>query len=346
VVEYFSRIRQQQPQQTHVVPPSTPAVDRFLLNAADVTITAHVGDGGQASIYQGTWLGVQVAVKVFNFGSNSRQLAKMQKEIDREMAALTRLRHPHIVQLYGYYQEPTKTGLVMEYCGDGDLSEYCIGRPFQEKVALAAQVLSALRYLHAQGVAHGDVKPQNVLIQAGVAKLADFAMSTGAVVSVSRSISSQSGAVATGTDAYSAPEVLENGRNALSPASDMYSVGMLVYHLVEEEAPWNRENNAFIVRQATAGKLPLFKSADWNRQLEDFMTVSLFDGHRCVDLGCVLQNRGLWFAGLLHARAIGSIRRDRSSSAADRHPAQAADVRECTAKHGADDAGNGCRCHA
>ena len=69
--------------------------------------------------------------------------------------------------------------------------------------------------------------------------------------------------------------MLENGRSAaLTPASDVYSAGMLVYHMVEEEAPWDRENSAFIVWQATAGKLPLFKSAVWTRQLEEFMVVS------------------------------------------------------------------------
>src|SRR5690606_17636105 len=134
--------------------PSTAAanaiVTHFLLNTSDVNTTTHIGDGGQASVYQGTWLGVHVAIKIFNFGSNSRQLARKKKEIDREMAALTQLHHPHIVQLYGYYQEPTRTGMVMEYCGDGDLSEYCIDKPLQEKLALAVQVLSALRYLHTQ----------------------------------------------------------------------------------------------------------------------------------------------------------------------------------------------------
>ena len=47
---------------------------------------AHIGEGGQATVFKGTWHGVEVAVKVFGFGSNNKKVAKIQKEIDREIA--------------------------------------------------------------------------------------------------------------------------------------------------------------------------------------------------------------------------------------------------------------------
>jgi serine/threonine-protein kinase len=120
-------------------------------------------------------------------------------------------------------------------------------------------------------VVHGDVKPQNVLMSNGRAKLADFAMSAGAVGRASMSVSLASRAAVTGTDAYAAPEVLDSGRSALSPASDVFSFGMLLYHLVEEEVPWAGEKPEFIVRQGREGRLPPFRSADWSPELQEFV---------------------------------------------------------------------------
>lgn len=113
-----------------------------------------------------------------------------------------------------------------------------------------------------------------MLIQDGNAKLADFAMSTGALIRVASSHQSRSITIA-GTDAYSAPEVTRGGRRALSPASDMYSMGMLLYHVIEEDAPWAGESNTFIVRQIEAGELPRFESSDWTTELQAFVQVKV-----------------------------------------------------------------------
>ena len=67
-------------------------------------------------------------------------------------------------------------------------------------------------------------------------------MSSGAIGQASVAFTNRS-STATGTDAYSAPEVIDLGRDGLSGASDMFSFGMLLYHVVEEKVPWRAESN-------------------------------------------------------------------------------------------------------
>ena len=143
---------------------TSPGGDRYEIPPEDVVEGSKIGVGGQAAVFKGTWHGVEVAVKVFGFGSNNKKVAKIQKEIDREIAALSALTHPHIVQLYGYFQEPTRTGLVVEYCDGGDLSDYCIDLPLPMKLVLGAQIAAALAYLHSRipAVVHGDIKVSGV----------------------------------------------------------------------------------------------------------------------------------------------------------------------------------------
>ena len=114
---------------------------------------------------------------------------------------------------------------------------------------------------------------QNVLVKQGNAKLADFAMSPGTIGQASVAFTNRSSTAATGTDAYSAPEVIEFGRRNLSAASDMFSFAMLLYHVVEEMVPWGAESSAFIVRQVKEGRTPPLNAAEWTPELMELTTV-------------------------------------------------------------------------
>ena len=98
-------------------------------------------------------------------------------------------------------------------------------------------------------------------------------MSSGAIGQASTAFTNRSSAGTTGTDAYSAPEVIDLGRDGLSAASDMFSFGMLMFHVVEEEVPWGGELSSFIVRQVKEGRRPPFVAADWTPELMELTTV-------------------------------------------------------------------------
>ena len=77
----------------------------------------------------------------------------------------------------------------------------------------------------------------------------------------------------TGTYAYTAPEVLARGRRALSSRSDMYSMGMLLFHVVEELPPWRGEDYNFIKEEVTRGELPERQSEEWPESVVQLFTV-------------------------------------------------------------------------
>ena len=98
-------------------------------------------------------------------------------------------------------------------------------------------------------------------------------MSSGVVVRASMAATARSSVAITGTDAYSAPEVVIYGRSSLSSASDMFSFGMLVYHMIEEDIPWSGQSNRFIVRQVEEGRRPPFVAAEWTPELMELTAV-------------------------------------------------------------------------
>ena len=102
------------------------------------------------------------------------------------------------------------------------------------------------------------------------------------MVRTSTAITARSSAASTGTDAYSAPEVVTYGRTSLSAASDMFSFGMLLYHVIEEEIPWSGESSAFIVRQVKEGFRPPFVAAEWTPELMELTTVCWMIFYACV----------------------------------------------------------------
>ncbi|HEX5037123.1 MAG TPA: protein kinase, partial [bacterium] len=145
----------------------------------------------------------------------------------KEFDILKSLYHPNIVEVFASgVLDDGSPYLVMEYV-DGAPFDALLGDPKNEKNAWEAfaQLCRTVSYLHDQGVAHGDLKPSNVLV-AGTAraphvKVIDFGLSVLA--------GSKAGAAA-GTLAYMAPETIAKGKR--TPASDLYALGLLLYQVL------------------------------------------------------------------------------------------------------------------
>jgi transcriptional regulator with GAF, ATPase, and Fis domain len=168
--------------------------------------------------------GERVALKM------SRTPAEAQRAARREFSRLARLGHPHVVRVFdfGRVAEPVEALYLTSELVDGeDLRSWSRERDTQEIAPVLVQVCRALSYLHGRGVVHGDVKPENVLVEPGPnAKLVDFGLSTGADARALEGIS--------GTPRYLAPEVLTG--DAPSPASDLYSLGRMMEELLPSQS--------------------------------------------------------------------------------------------------------------
>ncbi|HEX4818039.1 MAG TPA: serine/threonine-protein kinase [Nonomuraea sp.] len=163
---------------------------------------------------------------------------ELRARVLREARALARLNHPHVVTIHHIVDpgEHDYPWLVMELVAGGSLQDRLQRGPMSpaEAARLGREVLSALRAAHAVGIQHRDVKPANVLLREdGRSVLTDFGI---AAVRESTSLTATGSFI--GSPEYMAPERI-NGREG-HPASDLWSLGMMLYVAVEGRHPLRR----------------------------------------------------------------------------------------------------------
>ena len=171
-------------------------------------------------------------------GHSPAEAAELRARMLREARALARLNHPHVVTVHHIVDtgEESFPWLVMELVSGGSLQDRLSDGPAEaaEAARIGREVLSALCAAHAVGILHRDVKPANVLLQAdGRSILTDFGIAA---------LRESSGLTATGafigSPEYMAPERIQGHEG--DPASDLWSLGMLLYVAVEGRHPLRR----------------------------------------------------------------------------------------------------------
>jgi serine/threonine protein kinase len=195
-------------------------------------LTRLLGRGGFADVYLGDhiYMHTQAAIKVLY-----NQLTPVDIEQFRlEAQTVAKLDHPHIVRVLEFGMEGSAPFLVMTYAPNGTLRQrHPRGTPLLPSTILeyVKQVASALQYAHEQKLIHRDVKPENMLLgQRNEVLLSDFGIALPA--QTSRSQRTQE---AIGTIAYMAPEQIQGKPR---PASDQYSLGIVVYEWISGSFPF------------------------------------------------------------------------------------------------------------
>jgi eukaryotic-like serine/threonine-protein kinase len=177
-----------------------------------------VGEGAFGEVYRARdpWLDREVALKLLK---TSVAEGVLPDRIVREARTLARLRHPNVVVVYGADIHDGRPGLWMEFVRGHTLGQIVEAQgPFSasEAATIGQEICRALSAVHAAGLVHQDVKAQNVMRESGGRLvLMDFG--------------------AGGTPIYLAPEVLKG--SCPSIASDVYAVGVLLFHLVTGRYP-------------------------------------------------------------------------------------------------------------
>jgi serine/threonine-protein kinase len=233
--------------------PSSALSDRYR-------IERELGRGSVARVYLARDLrhGRQVAVKVLR--PELRGSVEDERFL-REISIAASLHHPHILQLYDSgVAEPNEpvSGLyyVMPYVEGESLRER-IARETQlatkPAVRIAMEVADALACAHQRGIVHRDVKPENIMLEAGHALLADFGIARALETAGGEKLS-QSGVVL-GTPAYMSPEQAM-GKPALDGRSDVYSLGCVLYEMLAGEPPFTGRTNQIILARHLADAVP------------------------------------------------------------------------------------------
>lgn len=193
-------------------------------------VRARIGSGAFGSVYRAwdTRLEREVALKLLNADDRSDG----GSSVIAEGALLARVRHPNVVTVYGAERVGDRVGLWMELIEGKSIDRVRSEQgPFSahEAALIGLSVCRALSAVHRCGLLHRDVKAQNVMREdGGRILLMDFG--TGGVVGAERS-----SAALAGTPLYVAPELLEGA--APSVASDIYSIGILLFYLATSTFP-------------------------------------------------------------------------------------------------------------
>lgn len=214
-----------------------------------------VGKGGMALVFRANDLrtGHDVAVKVLRpeFNSDEEFLERFQ----REALAASKMSHHNIVNLLDVGEEDGYRYLVMEYMRGRTLKDIITEKgALPEPVAgqIAIRILSALQHAHDNGIIHRDIKPQNILINAeGLVKVADFG-----IARVAGSNTLTKGDSVMGSVHYFSPEQARG--EDVTFASDIYSVGVVMYEMLTGRVPFDGDTPVSIALQhiSTPPKAP------------------------------------------------------------------------------------------
>jgi serine/threonine protein kinase/tetratricopeptide (TPR) repeat protein len=194
-----------------------------------LNIRSEVGGGSFGSVFR-AWdprLQREVALKLLRAPHREDPLAS---SVVKEARLLAQIRHPNVVTVYGADVFDDRVGIWMEFITGRTLKEILVDHgPYgaQEAAVIGRDLCRALAAVHQRGFLHRDVKAQNVMREAGGRTvLMDFGAGE-AVATASADLA--------GSPAYLAPEILEGAPP--SPQSDIYSLGVLMYHLVSGAFP-------------------------------------------------------------------------------------------------------------
>jgi serine/threonine-protein kinase len=155
-----------------------------------------------------------------------------------EAQALAHLDHPHIVPVHDSGEIDGQAYFSMRYVEGRTLADLLAAGPLRphDAIRYLAPVCRAVHYAHERGVLHRDLKPSNILLDAdGQPQVTDFGLAKR--VSAGEVGLTRSGAVV-GTPSYMAPEQVSGSRGTPSPASDVYSLGVILYELLTGRPPF------------------------------------------------------------------------------------------------------------
>lgn len=227
-----------------------PLAPLHLPNIDGYEIIRELGRGGIGVVYLARQhsLNRLVALKVLRSGPYADQEERARFRHEAETVA--RLRHPNMVHVYEVGEQNGNPFLAMEFVEGGSLRDRLQGnpQPFANSVRLMEIIARAIHHAHLAGLIHRDLKPANILLQPSLdatspkrldlsecePKITDFGLA--------KQLDDPNHRTATGeivgTPSYMAPEQAASQRSSLGPATDVYSLGAILYELITGRPPF------------------------------------------------------------------------------------------------------------
>jgi len=231
------------------------AAPHFELSECDVG--PEIAAGGFSTVHRGTWHSTKVCVKkIFDPNINEELLA----EFDNEVQKLEQIRHPNIIILLAVHRKPPALSLITEMVDGGSLyvllhstSKFNFATPVDLQPKDLLEIMDptgvAITYLHARGIAHRDIKTQNVLLSAHLeVKLCDFGLAR------MRSELNTGVMQSAGTPNYMAPEIF--AQKAYTERVDVWAYGIMLWEAMVVDIPFANLDPVDIKDKVLRGDMP------------------------------------------------------------------------------------------
>jgi len=218
-----------------------------------------IGQGGQGVVWSALEPAREriLAIKFKEIGTEVTELDVNDLLFERQVGRLVDLRHPHVLPILDFGQAGQIQYLASPFLSGGSLLERIrlSDIPTAEALRYAGEIISALSYLHKNGVIHRDLKPSNVLMDEQQSLfLADFGLA--------RVVSDTTAAMHTGhgTPPYAPPE--QHTMDEITVQSDLFSFGIMLYELFTRQLPWNGKKTLGIQQLHTQDQIPNPREVD------------------------------------------------------------------------------------
>lgn len=227
-------------------------------------IEKEIGTGGMGSVFLAKRNDLvyhkSVAIKLLRGGNGNESIVR---RFEKERQILADLEHPNIARLIdGGVTEGNLPYFVMEYVEGTTISHFCKANELSigERLVLFRKVCEAVAFAHNHSIIHRDIKPSNILVtDDGIPKLLDFG------IAKTLSLEDTLTALPLMTPEYASPEQMRG--EVIGKASDVYSLGVLLYKLVTGSTPYTLTNKSpYEIVQAVCEEEPLPPSGKWIRR--------------------------------------------------------------------------------
>ncbi|KAI1082774.1 kinase-like protein [Whalleya microplaca] len=225
-----------------------PSLDRK--DGATYSVGKMLGKGGFAVCYEGQLPGSRrkYALKIVK----SNMPSKLEQKFQTELQIHSKMRHQNVVQFLRAFAFDSCTYLVLELCPNGSLMDMVKrrrGLTEPEVRFYSVQIAGAIKYMHAKGVIHRDLKMGNIFLDKNMnAKIGDFGLA--ALLVTGRDMQTIRRTTLCGTPNYIAPEILEKGRKGHDHMVDIWSLGIIMFAMLTSKPPFQSATTDEIYRRA------------------------------------------------------------------------------------------------
>ena len=237
-------------------------MDTPQIIAGRFRVEREIGKGGMGTVYRASHLGLERPVAVKILKQEFAAVPEVAERFMREARTMARLKHPRAAMIFDAgHLAGGRPFIIMEYVEGSTLAEVLTREGTftpERAVQVASEICDVLSDAHALGIVHRDLKPSNIMLNERGVCVLDFGIAKVLQNSteVTRTHATTESGFVIGTPRYMSPEQCLG--HSIGPASDLYSVGVLLYEMLTGRPPFvDALSSAVLVKQATVQPTPL-----------------------------------------------------------------------------------------